>query len=231
MNSPILVSIASIIPGLGLLLLGERRQAIFTAILVIGLLFVTLISPWKTISLVSVNLLFLFWLFQGANACYDARLQKLIKKGSIQPAKSDTHFPPYPSGMSRTERGIFRAKRIIRHQLTSSEYVKEAVFADQTSFFRGICQSQHFYVGLSKNALIIVIRSFWGKPMGLVEIKFDHVEDIKVKYGLVYDYLNLSLTENRNGYKFRISRRLRKHTNKLVAEINKKRHIHPHTNN
>ncbi len=221
MDSPILISIASIIPGLGLWLLGERRQAINAAILVLGSLFVALLSPWETISIVSQFIFIILWILQGVHACYDARLQKLIKKGAIQLARTDTHFPPYPRGMSRWEKAALRAKKIIGQQLTSSEYVKEAVFANQTSFFRGVCSYQNFYVGLSKDELIVVNTFFHGKPAGVVRIRLDSVIKLKIKHGLLYDHLHLSLDEKGKGYNFRITRGQRKHTNKLVAEIAK----------
>src|SRR5512140_2093264 len=113
MQSPILISVASIIPGLGLWLIGKRRHAIIAALLIFGLALVFLFSPWKMLTSLSCNALVLLWAMQSIYAGYEARLAQAIKSGNLQQAKEVTPVIPPPPGLNRFEKASFKAKEFV----------------------------------------------------------------------------------------------------------------------
>jgi hypothetical protein len=222
MKSPIIISLASIIPGLGLWLIGKHRHAIIAAALVIGSLLVFILSPWPSLTGLSFNIALILWIMQGIYAGYEARLVKAIKSGNLQQAKEGIPIVSPPSDINRFEKEAFKAKEIVRQQIEIGETILDAIPAYYMSVLKGAGSYRLYYIGLLKNILAIIDTDFMGKPASIERIKIITIENITIKHGLLTDDLSIFIDPKRT-FKVRVTRRLRVHTDNIVETLLKQK--------
>jgi hypothetical protein len=222
MQSPIVISIASIIPGLGLWLIGKRRHAIIAFLLVLGSIFVFIFSPWETLTSLSCNVTVFLWAMQSLYAGYEAKLAQAVKSGNVQQAKEGMPITPPPSDLSRFEKEAFKAKEIVRQQLDMGEHVLDAIPAFQMSALQGAGSYRLYYLGLLQDKLAFVNTDFMGKPAGTERIDFSSIQSITVKHGLLQDNLIISINPKKL-IKLRVTRWLRIHTDNFASAFAKQK--------
>jgi len=224
MKSPVIISLASIIPGLGLWLIGKRRHAVVAAGLVVVSVLVFLFSPWETLTSLSCNLAGFLWVMQSLYAGYEARLAQAVQSGNIQQAKESTPIVPPPSDLNGFEKVSFKAKEIVRQQLEIGEHVLDAIPASQMSALQGVGSYQLYYVGLLQDKLALVSTDFMGKPAGVERIDFSCIQNLTVKHGLLQDNLIISIN-SKKPITLKVTRRLRTHTANFVSTFTKQKSL------
>jgi hypothetical protein len=217
-----LISIASIIPGLGLWLIGKRRHAAIAAVLVFGFLFLFLFSPWETLTSLSCNIMLFVWAMQSFYAGYEARVAQAIKSGTLQTTKESMPITPPPSDLNRFEKASFKAKEYVRQQLEVGELILDAIPASQMSATQGISSYQLYYVGLLENTFAIVSTDFMGKPAGIERIKFASIQNVTVKHGFLQDNLTMA-SDSKKKLVLKVPRGLRAHTDNFVTTFAKQK--------
>ena len=153
MKSPTIIGLASIVPGLGLWIVGRRRHAVLAALAVIGTGLVALFSPWETLSTVSCYAAFLIWVLQSYYAVSEARLAAQVASGQVEKARNSEDIEPPPLHLNRFDKLAHKARELIRQQVDPNEFVKVAVPAYSMSFWKGISSHKGYYIGLLQNEL------------------------------------------------------------------------------
>ncbi len=216
MNPFVKISRASIIPGLGLWLLGKRRDAVITAILFLSTVLIFFYSPWRSLASFSCVIGMFLWIMQSTYTKHEIRLVQALKSGNLRQAKENTPIVS-PSKLSHGEKLAFKAKEIVRQQVEINEYVFEAILAVQTSD-----TYYAYYVGLLEDNFVFIYTDFVGKPAGIERVVFSSIQDLTLEYGLLTDTL-IMFMENKEPIPFKVSRWLRSHTDKLISIFKEKK--------
>ena len=215
-KSPNLILLASIIPGLGLWILGKRRHSTIAALLVFGSFFVFLFTPSETLVGISCNIAGFLWIMQMFYAGYEARLKHKISIGIAQGAKKHSLPSSPPPNIKGNEKAAFKAKEIVRQQLDTGEHILDAIPVTQMSVLKGAGSYRLYYIGILQDKIILIDTDFLGKPATLQQLDFSSVLNIKVKHGLLSD--NLIIIDNsKNSIKLKVTRWLRAHTDNFEA--------------
>jgi len=208
-TTPTLIGIASVIPGLGLWLLGKRKQAIITVLLMFSLIFLFLFSPWEILYTISCNTAVFLWGAQIAYAIYEARLQDKIATGKAIAAKETVPVDYIPAHIPRREKIVYKAKEMLRQQINAGEYLEAGIFAQSMSVWGGISTYKQYYIGLLSDRLIFAGLDFIGKPANIQYIAFDDIKNLRIKQGWLTDNFILSL-KNQETIKLKVPRNFRK---------------------
>ncbi len=216
MNSAAIISLASLIPGLGLWLLGKRRDAVIAAVLVWGAVLLFFFSPWQALAGFSCYGVLFLWLMQVIYTTHEARLAQSLKTGSLQQAKEIVPIVP-PSDLSRGEKIAFTAMEIVRQQVEANEHVLDAIRAAQSS-------DQLYYIGLLTDKLILVSTDFLGKPAGIMRIDFSSIQSLSVKNGSLSDKL-IVFSDGKNIASFTVARSLRVHTDNFAITFTRQKSL------
>jgi len=196
-TSPLLIGIASVIPGLGLWILGKRKHAVITGLVVLGTFFLFLFAPWEIIYNLSCNAMVFLWGMQIFYAVYDARMRTKIETGEMDAAKEAEAVDYIPAHIPRKEKIVYKAKEVVRQQLNSGEHLEAAVWSQTMSVLRGMSSYKQFYVGLLTHHLIFIGLDFMGKPASVKRVSIEQLKEVRVKQGFVTDLLILSFGENK----------------------------------
>jgi uncharacterized membrane protein len=129
MQSPFAIGLASIVPGLGFLLLNKTRWAVNTFFLVIGLLIAGLFVPDGIWSNILLDVCGLVWFGQGYYAVQSARLKIKQDKGEVVAPRDVSPLSLPPSNLTRGEKLAFKVGETLRQQLLPGEFLKDAVLA------------------------------------------------------------------------------------------------------
>lgn len=213
MKSPLVVGLASIVPGMGLLIVGKHKHAIVSAALFSGTMFVFLLSTGEVLRTLSYFAVILIWFMQGSYAIAEARVAGAIAAGEAERARKGKPIPSAPSNLNHIEKELFKAGEIIKQQLKQGEAVKVAVPAFSVSLLRGTSASSH--IGLLKKGLIIVSNDFWGKPASVRRFPADRKGKVKFKTGLLQDRLEFAV-EGKKPIKLQVPRSFRSYSEKIV---------------
>jgi hypothetical protein len=226
MKSPIVVGIASIIPGLGLWLVKKRRHAIVVAILMFSsFLFIAITSQDLLAGLCLNFFITPIWITQGFYAVHEANTIKAIKAGVFQPPIQKDSIETPPPNLSFQEKQLFKSREFIKQQLTTGEQVLDAMPVYQMSILQGAGSYRLYYIGLLKTSLLILHTDFTGRPSVSERIEFSSIENIIIKYGLLTDTLQIYFKSQQEVVKLKATRRLRNLSEKYVSTFLKQSHI------
>ena len=212
------ISRASIIPGLGLWLLGKRRDAVITATLFLSTVLIFFYSPWRSLASFSFVIGMFIWTIQITYTKHEIGLMQALKSGNLQQAKESVSIVS-PSKLSRGEKLAFKAKEIVRQQVEINEDVLEAILAVQASSTYYV-----YYIGLLAGNFIFVYTDFLGKPAGVERVGFSSIQDLTVEYGLLTDTL-IMFIDGKNPIPFKVNRGLRSHTEKFISMFKEKKSL------
>ena len=214
MTHPIIVGLISIIPGLGFLLFRRYRQAVFIFVLIVGLLLISVFSPWQGLSELLFLLALVFWIMQISMA---VRMTQAIKSNNneyISASIENVEEIQIPPDLSRKEKGIFKIRETLRQQLGSGEKFVEGIQATKGTY------GGQYYLGLSDKNLIIVELDLFSKPLYVKRIALSDVEKVRRKKGVISDTLVFSL-RNAKPIKFEIPYLYKDYIYTIVREIEK----------
>ena len=212
-TSPLFVSVVSVVPGLGLWLLGKHRHSIIAASLVFGTCLVCLAAPWEWLMSANCNVAIILWVMQIFYAGYEAQLKRKVAMGIAQDAREEFSLPSVlPPDVKGAEKAVFKAKEIVRHQMGVGEQILDAVPATQMSLLRGVGSYRLYYIGLFRDKIVLIDTDFFGKPASLQQIPFPSIRKLEVKRGMMNDSLMLTLANSAKPVKLKVARRFRAHT-------------------
>lgn len=204
-QSPIVVGIASLIPGLGFWLLGQRNRAIVTVTVVVGLGVLSILFREQPVSVLMAGTSGLAWLaqiifsVQVATGLYHRSLGKMAP-----PREVNTRLFRRPSSLlSRHEANVLLGRNIAFQQLAPGERLLKAaiartripfgwlLLAGPASFF-----AQSWYcLAMTQNGLILVQLDFLWKPLGLERLAFGEIEEARFELGWQTDRLRLRFSD------------------------------------
>ena len=192
-KSPLIVGLASILPGLGFWILGKKRLAVTSAVVVIGAFLVYIAAPWESVYSFSCNVAILGWFLQGVYAVYEARTISKVESGEMEAARSSEAKIEIPSDIPRRERLAYKAQEVIRGQLDPGERIQDAVMVYTSSYLGGASSMSQYYLGLLSDQIILIGTDLFGKPASVKRIPFYQIEQAKFKKGLINDQIILSV--------------------------------------
>lgn len=218
MQSPFLIGLLSIIPGLGFFVLGKPRRGFWVIGILATLLFIFLFIPGEFITQLSFQFILLVWIGQIVLAAQSARLQKRQQAGEVtQPREKEKIVPP--PGLSLKERGDYKIRETVRRQLKPGENLLEAVFVQSgggvgTYALYGALSAlkmRQYYVGLTDESIIMIEQDNFGNHIDIKRIPLSDIKSIKLNKRIFYDDLMLDLGE-KNHLKLQITSGLRRLT-------------------
>jgi hypothetical protein len=205
MRNPLIVAVASLIPGLGFAIQSRMREAVISFILVIGLLFMYLVAPWDIVYQTSCGLLAFVWIGQGFLAFDSARRAIRLQSGASQQPRQQMPVPSPPPNIPRSKRLTFRAHRVIEQQLQPGEHIQAAVFATAPANVgshvllgaTAALSMKQYHVALTEAELVFLQLDLWGKPAEVTRWARDQIKSACFSTGLLSDTLSLGLPERK----------------------------------
>lgn len=225
MQSPFMIGLLSIVPGLGFFVLGKPRRGFGVIGILFTLLFIFLYTRGDFITQVSFSLFFLVWIGQIILAAQSARLLKRQKAGELTQPREKTKIE-LPPGLSLKERGAYRIRETVRQQLNPNENLHEAVFAQSggsvgTYVLYGALTAlkmSQYYVGLTDDSLIMIEQDKFGKHADIKRIPLADIKSSKYKKRLLTDDLTLDFGD-KNLLKLQITSGFRKQTLAMYEKL------------
>ncbi|HEV8378809.1 MAG TPA: hypothetical protein VGP99_08155, partial [Tepidisphaeraceae bacterium] len=126
MSSPIVIGLASIIPGLGFALLGKLRWSANAFFLVVGLFAAGLFVPSQFWGELCLRLAVAAWIGQIYYAVRWTSTKAKQESGEIVAPRETGIISEAPAGSSRGERLAHKSAELIRQQLQPGEHLKDA---------------------------------------------------------------------------------------------------------
>jgi hypothetical protein len=203
MIQPWVISISSIVPGLGFLLLGQRRRAVqaLASVLAAGLVSYgfSRIAPTQPLRELSWSVLYITWFVQIFNSLSTARL---IQMKGENPAAAPVETNPVleSKNLSGKERHVEKVKAYVMQQLTPEEHLVNAIEAnlpywEEKSWGRVENFIHPCYLAITQDSLLVIEVDFEGVPMTVERIPRDHVENVEYKPGLLNDTIILTIRD------------------------------------
>lgn len=228
-HSTFIVGIASIIPGLGFWLLGQRRFAVILGSIIIGLFAVSVLFFGKPIGQFAAQLFLLSWPAQSVVSIHTALFNKRLQKGEIQAAQPMTGFRKSKVKVPITNASEYVSREIAKSQLQGEERIIKTLIAKQhissgMSFLLGPAayfSSSWYNITLTQsNLLLIELTNNW-KPLGIIRIPLSEKIQIRYKQGLLnYDMLNINYDQGKE-LNLYVSRSDRKQAQAIISVFNK----------
>jgi hypothetical protein len=213
-KSPLIIGIASILPGLGFWILGKKRLAVTAAVVVIGAYVIYAFAPWEFVYAFSCNIAIIGWFLQIVYAVYEARTISKVESGKMEAARPSERKIEIPSDIPAREKLPYKAKEIIREQLDPGEMIQDAVLAYTMSALGGASSMDQYYLGLLSDQIILVGTDLFGKPVSVKRIPFFKIENAKFKKGLINDQIILSVVGEKKT-RLNVHRVQRSHTERF----------------
>jgi hypothetical protein len=184
MRKPWLIALLSMIPGLGLSVLGEVRKGLLAFILTI-LPFLGLMVPWEVVSATGLTLGLIVWITQGYYAVVLAQRQARAEAGTSLPEGPAASAPPAP-GASFGDRRLHGASQAVMQLLQPGEHLSVALqgateMQSTTSTLLNLGKAasgappdipsiRQVYLGITEHDLVLVRTDAFGKASELQRI-------------------------------------------------------------
>lgn len=225
MQSPFVIGLLSIIPGLGFFVLGKPRRGFGVIGIILVLLFVFLFIPGDFMTQLSFNLLWLAWVFQIVLAAQSARLIKRQEAGEVTQPREKEKIEP-PPGLSLKERGDYKIRETVRQQLNPGEELLEAMFVQSgggvgTYALYGVLSAfkmRQYYVGLTADNLVMIEQDNFGNHADIQRIPLTDITAVKLNKRIMYDDLMVGLGD-KNKLKLSSTAGLRRLTVSLYEKL------------
>jgi hypothetical protein len=216
MGHPIFVGIASLVPGLGYILLGEVRKAFYVWLGMLTCALVYLFSPFEFLWDVAAIAFLGIWFVQLVWASREAGLMRRIASGQAAPARESLAAAP-PSGLSRKERYAFELREMIKAQVGLGETVGPVVSVMDRS--RASIYTGSYTLGVLDSGLVIVEMSMSIKPKSVDRIGRERINRVEFKKGMLTDRLRIRLSDRKRPVQFFAQRAFREHMQVVASAL------------
>ncbi|MCP4142281.1 MAG: hypothetical protein GY755_18755 [Chloroflexi bacterium] len=200
-QSPWIVGIASLFPGLGYLLLKKWKEIFIVWFLLVFSFALYNFSPIDSfLEIFGLRISFLIWIAQIYLAVGSARQKKAIESGELAPAKEvETGDIIIPLDVPRRKRGLYKLEQIMVGQLEIGETLLATILGVDNSQMK-IGTSQYLF-GLTKDNLIVLSLGMSGKPQTIDRIPLLEVNNIEYKKRLLQDKVSIHIQGQRKPFK------------------------------
>ena len=228
MQSPFVVGVLSIIPGLGFFVLGQPKRGISAIGIIVGLFIFGLFVPSELLSQISLQLFVVAWIGEIYYAVQTANLLKKQQSGETVVPHEVTPIAPAPHGLSANEKLAYKVRETVRQQLNVGEHLVDAIAA-QTLPSAGAhiligaaaaFATKAYYVGLTEKSLVMIEQDFTGKPADVKRIPLSDIKSSEYKKQRLLDSLILDFGKKKT-VKLNVSYRLRPQTQAIFAGLQK----------
>lgn len=224
MRKPWVVGLASIIPGLGYIILGKTRQGLILFLLIGVSIFFAWLSPWENLTITIATLVLIAWITQGYYAVVYAQRQVKAEAGLELPVRQIPTAPP-PQGASLGEKHLHKVRQTVLPLLQPGENLKVAIEGrtGTTSLLWTLLGAPSMnirvvYLGITDQNLIFIKTDRLGKPEDLQRIPFSQVGRANSKEGQLSDWVDLKISGT-NPLRIEVPRSSRDATRQLVGVL------------
>ena len=227
MQSPFVVSLFSIIPGLGFFVLRKFKIgfAVLGSMLLCFIIFVS--SSDEMIYGIAFRVMIIIWFGQIFFAYREAkRMKEEPREKNYTPIAATTNEKIiYPSGLSIKEKNFYKAKEIVKRQAASDEQIYDVIVARvmpsigaQLAFgYLSLANMHQFYLGNTSKGFILIDISFWnGKPTKVFRIPAEDIVSVEFKHGILNDKL-LIIANDSQEYNCSVSYQFREKTEAIAS--------------
>jgi len=215
-NHPVVIGIASLVPGLGYLILGELRKAVYVWLGMLTCALVYFFSPFEFLWDLAAIAFLGIWFVQLVWASREAGLMRRIATGQAAPARETQAAAP-PSGLSRKERHAFELREMVKAQVGLGENVGPVVSVmdrSQASIYTG-----SYALGVVDSGLVIVEMSMSNKPKSVERIGRERISRVEFKKGALTDRLRIRVSDRKRPIQFFAQRTFREHTQAVASAL------------
>ncbi|MBT3337878.1 MAG: hypothetical protein HN855_17165 [Anaerolineae bacterium] len=221
-QSPLIIGLTSLIPGLGYLLLKKWKNAIVTWGLLLLFAKMFFLSPVEGLfQQISAQLFFMVWIGQIIFSVNLARPPKEALDAHISPAKKINPAKiKIPARTPFRKRGLYKAKEIFAAQLEKNEYL-QTMLPGLDKAMMGIGAHQYL-LGITHRYLIFLDMGFSGRPKTIEKIPFSKIENITYTKRIMMDKIAIEIKEKKKNYNFYISFSFREEVREFVEKLDRK---------
>jgi hypothetical protein len=212
-HSPLTIGFASIIPGLGFWLLGQRKRSIIIGLIVFGLLYMSLQPTGQC----CIQFLILTWLAQLIFAVQIARTNQKQLRGEIQAPQPAPQFRKPATKLSGDQAREYYSREIARGQLQNDERIIKTFLGKKhassgmialtgpAAFFA----ASFYCVALTQSTLLLIELDFLMKPLSVKRIPFSNIVKAHFKTGwlntdrIAFDFGDEKVLDLDVGHSFR----------------------------
>lgn len=218
LQSPLVVSLASVVPGLGFLLLGKWKQALWVWLALLGLFalynFSAVGSFWEALGL---RFFFFVWFGQGFLAFQESRTTQALETGQLKAPKEITEYDAItPANLPRHRRVLFKIQKYVQAQCDLGEQV-QATLIGLTNTTYGLGTRQ-FAVGFTAKDLVVLDMGPYGKPIAVEKYPLDQTR-LKYKKGFLQDKVQFELPGQPKPFLIYVNWGIRKATLEFVEKF------------
>jgi len=224
MKKPWVVGLASIIPGLGYIILGKTRQGLILFLLIGASVFFAWLSPWENLTITIATLVLIAWITQGYYAVVYAQRQVKAEAGLELPVRQIPTTPP-PQGASLGEKHLHKVRQTVLPLLQPEEGLKVAIEGrtGTTSLLWTLLGAPSMnirvvYLGIAEQNLIYIKTDRLGKAEELQRIPFSQVTKASSKEGQLSDWVELQIGGN-SLLRVEVPRSSREATRQLIGTL------------
>lgn len=197
------VLLASLVPGLGLALLGLVRRGILVFATFAALIGLYLFAPWEYVNTFSCGLAFMLWVGQVIIALQTVQRAARTEEGLTSKARPAQLLPAPPPGASSAEKLQHQARETVRAQLEPGEILQNAFFGQSPTSLASHAvfgplawlRTHRYFVGLLESDLIFVERDLVGKTAEVWRIPLEQVDSAELRSGRMQDRLTVEFRE------------------------------------
>jgi len=231
MKTPRAIGLLSVVPGLGLALLGEARKGLAAFVFVL-LLCVSAFAPWELVSVTALTLALTAWITQGYYAVVVAQRLARERAGLALPTQQVPESPA-PPGVSVGERHLHAARRAVLKLLRPGERLHVAlqgatgapsgveILSDLGSLALGGpalgsgVGIRQLYLGITDQHLVLVETDAFGQPSDLRRVPVSQVASVETREGALSDELVFDIGDA-NPLRVAVGRPMRQGTRQVV---------------
>jgi hypothetical protein len=235
MRKPWVVGLLSVVPGLGLIVLGQavKGLAIMVAMAFLTLLFLTLGS--SDLSAVFFTFALILWVSQLYYAVVVAQRLARAEAGLALPER-EAAIAPLPAGASTEEKALHNTRKTLMGLLLPGEHLRVGVYGSTGLQAHSLVDLglallsgdapltgesvRQVHLGIVKDELAFVKADAFGKPAHLERIPLKQVSLVKYREHMLSDELVLDIGEEKP-LTVAVGRPMRKGTRELVSILPK----------
>ncbi|MBT3316273.1 MAG: hypothetical protein HN390_16860 [Anaerolineae bacterium] len=221
-QSPLVIGLISLFPGLGYLLLKKWRKAIITWGLLLLFVILFFLSPVESpFQKISAQLFFIVWIGQIIFSVNLARFPEKALGVYTSPAKKiNLAKIKIPANTPLRKRGLYKSKEILATQLEKNEYL-QAMLPGLDKAMMGIGAHQYL-LGITHKYLMFLDMGFSGTPKTIEKIPFSKIESITYTKRIMMDKISIKIREKKNLSDFYISFFFREEVREFVENLDRK---------
>jgi hypothetical protein len=183
MNHPLLIGFASIIPGLGFVILNRYRSAALMFSLVVGFLLLSGFSRDQYLNGMFFALALGFWIMQFSTSVRVAKTVNSKDKNYSTVDLQEFKKVQAPSELTRREKLHFKIRETLQQQVKEDEALIECISGTRGKF------GGAYYLGLSNKHFLISELDMFSNPLYTMQVDFSAIEDVQNKGRVIENIL------------------------------------------